>query len=71
MDAARGVAAIVVSVAIVRAMQQKRRNSVQWSKNDCILSAVFRRGAKGGKPQKVPRSTFLEAKGLLRRSLFP
>ena len=30
-----------------------------------------RRGAKGGKPQKVPRSTFLEAKGLLRSSLFP
>ena len=31
---------------------------------------MVRRGAKGGKPRKVPRSTLLEAKGLLRRSLF-
>ena len=30
-----------------------------------------RRGAKGGKPRKIPHSTFLEAKGLLRRSLCP
>ena len=36
----------------------------------CEPSNKVRRGAKGGKPQKVPRSTFLEAKGLLRRSLF-
>ena len=28
-------------------------------------------GSKRGKPRKVPRSTTLEAKGLLRRSFFP
>ena len=28
-------------------------------------------GAKGGKPWKIPRSTFLEAKGGSKKVLFP
>ena len=40
----------------------------QVEKTVCTLT---RRGAGGGKARKVPRSTFLEAKGLLSRSLFP
>ena len=30
-----------------------------------------RRGAEGGKPQKVPRSAFLEAKGPSKKVAFP
>ena len=54
-----------------------RQKTSKSSKNNFQQFSTFlargknRRGAKGGKPQKVPRSTFLEAKGLLRRSLFP
>ena len=54
---------------------ENRRSSQETAENrrNPHKTADWRLGGeqKGGEPRKVPRSTFLEAKGLLRRSLFP